>query len=102
MLVMDTGVMVANPEDIDLDEGDDDDEEMAEPADAVEEKAVPVSCLMNVITLQSSLSQENSAKQIADRSDTEIQWLLILDIPQLLLLLRGTVNIILLTPCAFT
>lgn len=36
-----TGVMVANPEDIDIDEGDED-EEMAEPGDAVEEKAVPV------------------------------------------------------------
>ena len=33
--------MVANPEDIDIDEGDED-EEMAEPGDAVEEKAVPV------------------------------------------------------------
>ena len=38
------GVMVANPEDIDIDEGGED-EEMAEPGDAVEERAVPVSLL---------------------------------------------------------
>ena len=41
MAVTGTGVMVANPEDIDIDEGDDD-EEMAEAVDAVEERAVPV------------------------------------------------------------
>ena len=40
-IVVHTGVMVANPEDIDIDEGDEN-EEMAEPGDAVEEKAVPV------------------------------------------------------------
>ena len=41
--------MAANPEDIDLDEGDDEDEEEGAGADGIqlEQKPVPVSCLLH-------------------------------------------------------
>ena len=44
LILLTAGAMVANPEDIDIDvEEGDDDEEMAEEADALQEKTVPVS-----------------------------------------------------------